>query len=692
MKSCIELKKYYSKNRTGLLSIFIILIAVFAVYANTLQNEFTNWDDGPLIVENLKIRSLDFENVKKIFDYKADGTYQPVRVFSYAIDYHFWGLNPVGYHIHNILLHALAAVLVYLIVLRIVPVLVHSVTASEIGSVQHIAVLTALFFAVHPVHVESVAWLSGRKYVLLSFFAFLSFYCHVLNTQQSKYSWGLGILSLITALLAVFSSPFGVVLPVLFFLYDFCRHPSNNPITMLKQNRVFYLPYGVFLVLAVPKLFSVLIMGSTRDHHMGNPFETLKTMLSVLYDYTRNYLLPFWLNARYPDMVDLPVFYYKIIVSCLFLAGAGVMLVRQVQAREKWALFCFGWMLIAWMPVSNLIPLSTKMADRYVYLASFGVFLWATIAVFHNVPDRFRQVAVKGLWIFLVVCAGLTIERNTVWRNSITLWQDSLKKNPMNIVALTDMGAAYFNRNAPEKALKYYLLAARFYPDHFAVHHNLGLAYMGLKKFEKAAAAFLRDIKNNPQRAKSHILLASAYDALEDPVAAENVYMKALDFAIDDPELQYKAGTFYASRGQYEKALVHFDAALALKPAYPQAWYDKGRVYHEQMLPDDAWTYYLKAISYDPAYPEPYNSLGNIMLAEGEYEKAEEYYHKALSIRPEYPEVLYNLGNGHALRNEFQKALEYYEKALALKPDYEAARHMIDQIQTATASGLPGND
>lgn len=461
---------------------------------------------------------------------------------------------------------------------------------------------------------------------------------------------------------------------------------------MLKQNRVFYLPYGVFLVLAVPKLFSVLIMGSSRNHYMGNPFETLKTMLSVLYDYTRNYLLPLWLNARYPDMFDLPVFYYKSIVSCLFLAGTGVVLVRQVRAREKWSFFCFGWMFLAWMPVSNLIPLSTKMADRYVYLASFGVFLWAIIAVFHNVPHRFRQVTIKGLWVFLVVCAGLTVERNTVWRNSITLWQDSLNKNPRNVVTLTNLGGAYFTRNAPEKALTYYLRAAQLYPNHFAAHHNLGLAYMGLKKFEKAAAAFLRDIENNPERVKSYILLASAYDGLKDLITAEKVYMKALDFAAGDPELLYKVGTFYASRGQYEKALAHFDAALALKPAYPQAWYDKGRVYHEQMLLDDARTNYLKAVSCDPVYPEPYNSLGNIMLAEGKYEKAEEYYHKALSIRPEYPEVLYNLGNGHALRNEFQKALEFYEKALALKPGYEAARQMIDQIRAATASGLPGHD
>jgi protein O-mannosyl-transferase len=672
--------KYSLKARTELFAVLFILVLTFAVYANSLGNQFTNWDDNSLIVNKKEIRSLDFENIKKIFDYKAGGTYQPVRVFSYAIDYHFWGLNPVGYHIHNILLHGLAAVFLYLSLLKVIPQ-IRGMELLDNKSIQYTAFFTALFFAVHPVNVEAVTWLSGRKYVLLSFFSFLSFYLFVKNSVAEKYSIWLSGGSLITAILAVFSSPFGIVLPVIFFLYDYCRDESNNPFFVLKRRLINYLPYLIFVLLAVPKLWTVLVIGSSREHYQGNAVYTLWCMLMVIFDYFRNLIFPAWLNTRYPNYIILTMLHYKIFISLTGFVFLSWCIVRHIKQSRKGLLFCAGWFFISWLPASNIIPISTRMADRYIYIAAIGFFLWVFSIIFIYVNANKRNIAIICIVPFLIVCAGLSIQRNMVWKNSITLWNDSLRKTPRNVLALTNLGGAYFDKGKYKDAIGYYRTAALIKPDHFAVHNNLGAAYMKDGQLKKAEKQYLEDTKINPGRVQSFERLAKIYERLGENEKAIPLYEKVVQLSGEDPEKYYNLASFCAAEGKYEKAIVNFRKAIEIKPDYPEAYYDMGRVFHSTNRIDKAEEHYLKALDFKKDYPEPYNSLGNVMLAKGAYDKAEEYYRKAIEIRPEYPEVYYNMGNGYVLRNDLDTALEYFRKALHFDPGYSSAQQMIDKIE-----------
>jgi protein O-mannosyl-transferase len=667
----IEQKKY---------SVFLILFITFAVYANTLQNEFTNWDDGPLIVNKKEIRSLGFENIKKIFDYKASGTYQPVRVFSYAIDYHFWGLNPVGYHIHNILLHAMAAVFLYLSLLKVIPQ-IRGMELLDNKAIQYTALFTALFFAVHPVNVEAVTWLSGRKYVLLSFFSFLSFYLFVKNSMAERYSIWLSGGSLLTAIFAVFSSPFGVVLPVIFFLYDYCRDESNNPLIVMKKRVIHYLPYLIFVLLAVPKLWTVLVIGSSKEHYQGNAVYTLWCMLKVIFDYVRNLIFPVWLSTRYTDYVALNMIDYKIIISLAGLIILSGWIIWQMKKARKNLLFCAGWVFIFWLPVSNIIPLSIKMADRYIYIAAVGFFLWVVFALFNHFNANKRNIVNICIVSLLIVCAVLSIQRNRTWKNSITLWEDSLKKDPLNVLALTNLGGAYFYKEKYKDAIRFYHRAAVLKPLHFAVHNNLGAAYMKNGQLKKAEAEYLKDIQINPDRLLSYKMLAKIYEEQGDNRNALKFFKKGAKISDGDAELHYDLASLYAAEGDYESAILNFRKAVEIKSDYPEAYYDMGRVFHNINRLDKAEEYYLKALGLKNDYPEPYNSLGNVMLAKGAYDKAEEYYNKALEIRPEYPEVYYNMGNGYVMRNDLETALEYFMQALHFNPGYSAAQQMINKIE-----------
>jgi len=160
---------------------FCVLILVSGgLYLNTIGNLFTNWDDG-MIYQNPSIRDLSWEGLKKIFTLEKGSTYQPVRMLSYAIDYHYWGLNPVGYHITNILFYIFTCVLVYFTFFRLSMSLREKASAYSHGRV---ALFGSFLFAAHPVHVEAVAWLAARKEVLQGFFFFLAFYLYLRGREE----------------------------------------------------------------------------------------------------------------------------------------------------------------------------------------------------------------------------------------------------------------------------------------------------------------------------------------------------------------------------------------------------------------------------------------------------------------------------------------------------------------------------
>ena len=238
----------------GLVLIFIAMLA-FAVYANALGNQFTNWDDNSLIVNNKNIKSLNLKSVIELFDYRSGGTYQPLRELSYALDFYFFKLNPKGYIFHSIVLHAIASMFLYLSLLIIIPKL-KGVDNYVKNNSRFPALFVTLIFVVHPINCEAVVWLSGRKYVLLSFFSFSSLYLYAKGTIGDKQNNFFLSLSIFCVILASLSSPFGVSLPVLFFAYDYSRETSCNPVAMIKKNFFRYLPFGLICALILIFLFN----------------------------------------------------------------------------------------------------------------------------------------------------------------------------------------------------------------------------------------------------------------------------------------------------------------------------------------------------------------------------------------------------------------------------------------------------
>ena len=700
-----------------LLTVSCILLLTILVYANSIENDFTNWDDPGLVIENLSIRSLSVDNLIKMFTPKRGATFQPVRVLSYAIDYHFWELNPVGYHLGNTILHGFAAILLYL---ALTSILKQIRGESFAESNRTISLITALLFAVHPVNVEAVAWVASRKYGLLAFFYFLSFYLFVKSSEKKKRYIGYYSLSVVIYVLALLSSPFSVTLPALLFLYDYCRSTTINLFNTLKQRFYYYLPYGILSICHFLILLTVLSAGpnpGVKSHYAGNPLYTLFTMLRVVYDYLKTLLFPLWLNNRYLDAVSFSFFEYKLIISLFLLLSIAIVIATQVRSRKRLILFCLGWFFITLLPVSNIIPISTKMADRYLYLPAVGLFLLFSVGLNHMVEIWFVQKSKQILIIFLVIplvisLSYLSIQRNKIWANSQTLWEDSLSKAPNNHLAHLSLGEALHNQEKLEEAITHYLKALRLKPSYAEAYNNLGHALSEQGKIQEAISHYNKAIQFRPHYADPHNNLGVALARQGKLEEATGHLNEALRTRPEWLEAHNNLGNALAARGMFDEAIASFSEALRLNPNHAEthnnlavALVQQGRPaeavkhYNEaiRLKPNSAEAHnnlgvalvklgrlqaaivhYVRALQLEPDYAEVHNNMGNVLAKLGKLDKAIDHYAAALQIRANYAEAHNNLGVAHARQGKLDKAIANFSQALRLEPDYVQARTNLE--------------
>jgi tetratricopeptide (TPR) repeat protein len=607
----------FSERKFLTVALCLILLLTAVVYANAIHNDFTNWDDLGLVVENPEIRSLSIGNLKGIFTPKPGKTFQPVRVLSYAIDYYFWRLNPLGYHLGNIALHGFSAVILYLLLGSL---LNQIRPESSLESNRIIALLTSLLFAVHPVNVEAVTWISSRKYGLLAFFYFSSFYFYIKNSEKGRYHKMYYALSIVSYVLSLLSSPFSVTLPAILFLYDYCRIRDMNLYNILKSRLLSYLFY---IVLSISQFIILWNSFTTtpgpepaiKSHEMNNIFYTFLTMLRVLHDYIKNLIFPFWLNNMYIDYTSTSIFEYKVILSLLVIFFLIGILFFQVRADNKLNLFCLGWFVLTWLPVSNIIPISTKMADRYLYLPAVGLFLLFSLSVYNTSHRWFslkaKQFVTVPVVAFLVFSlCYLSIDRNRVWANNQTLWEDSLRKAPAYWVPHMNLGLTMAQQGKVEEATAYYEEALRLNPNSVYTHNNLGVVLL--------------------------------------------------------------------ERGQIDDAISHYVVALRLKSDYAETYNNLGVALFRLGDFDKAIAHYREALRLDPNFGKAHNNLGNALMEQGRFAEAIPHYSKALETKAYYPEAHNNLGAALARQGKLQEAIAQFRKALRLKPDYLQARDNLN--------------
>ena len=577
--------------------ILIIILITIAIYINSLSNDFTNWDDG-MIYKNPTIRELSLKNIKKIFTPSLNHTYQPLRVLSYAIDYHFWGLNPLGYRITNLIFYLLTI----LLIIKITETLLDEWNIKGATNTR-VVFFSSLLFAVHPVHVEVVVWLSARKEVLLSFFFFLSFYFYIKGrmSKVSKVSFFYFLISFLSFVAAFLSKPTAVVFPGVIILYEIIRQ------TMISKEKVSF-PLGVlipFIIISLGgSILLIIIMQNAKGIKPlwgGNIWSNFALVSRTYAIYFKHLFLNSKYAATYPNPYHFKIDFITYLSFFIHLA-IFLIIIWSFKHRKPIILFGFGWYYITMLPTSNIIPISHVIADRYIYLGSYGLILILAFTIEKIYTLNIRNLRpsmakVGAIIIFSSLClfySFITIIQNKVWQNSLTLWMDNVEKYPKSDTALVNLAVVYSKIGEYKKAKELLEKELKILPFDYEAHNNLGVVYQNLKEYPKAAREFVIALKIKPGYPLAWKNLGGLYFELKKYKNAANLFENYLKRYPADSEIHYRLGLVYRKMGQYEKAIKEFKTSIKLTPYITTPYKTLGELYLKDLNDKGKALYYLK--------------------------------------------------------------------------------------------------
>ena len=523
-----------------------IIAAVFLVYANALNGNFV-WDDVGLITRNPLIGNLaHFSDIFKtdLFYGQTDNIfYRPLQNVSYMVDYHFWKDNPFGYHLTNVLIHSLVAFCWFLFIFMI-------------SENHQLSFLTAILFALHPAHTEAVAYISGRADLMASLFILLALgaYAGYRKTSQSHFL-GLSALSFVLALL---SKEIALIYMPLVFLYDAlygvfpgCRGEKRKKIIMA---------YIVFAVIYFLYFFWRYHLGLVSRG--GLISATAQTRAVLFFKAFLIYLgiicWPVDLHMERGLSADVDTLFF---LSVLSFFAFIVFLVSAYKKHSKLHFFACMWVLINYLPVSNIYPLNAPVAEHWIYLTSLGGFVLLAGGLVRM--SRGKSAALFILVVPIILMLGcLTVKQNKVWMDAKTLYGYLLRFHPENTRVFNNLGEIYIleknyelaeetlrkileiNPNDPaalvnlavvcedtgrlNEAIDFYQRSIGDHRGHYVAMYNLALLYQKTGRPEEAIDMYLKSIEANPRHASSYFNLGNIYDTLGNINRARQYWQDAL--------------------------------------------------------------------------------------------------------------------------------------------------------------------
>ena len=421
----------------------ILLIITLLTYQSVLSHDFIlNWDDEDYVLLNNAVRGITPEHLKEAFSSNYVGNFAPVQIVSYMLDYQLWGLDPADFHRSNIIIHAINGILFYLLLIRcrLTPVA---------------AFAAAFIFLVHPVQVETVAWISQRKNVLAMQFFLCALHAYVTCRDKGDYQRAWYYFSMVFFLLSLLSKSVTVVFPAVLLLYDYCFHDKPFKKFFLLNKIPFALLSGATVIITM--VFHLAEMdGALIDHPGLTHLSTTYTMLPVIVSYVQDCLAPLSLSPFYA--VDIKTSLDREVVisaaALLLLCATGWRLYRTNRRSFFWYVLFF----VCLLPVSQVIPLVTLKNDRYLYFPMLGFAAFAGGGIFTAVQSlnniACRHAALSVLTILLLGMPVFTREQAEIWKDDLTLWGHAIQHDPDNQVGWIMLLKGHTRRGNSKEAIE----------------------------------------------------------------------------------------------------------------------------------------------------------------------------------------------------------------------------------------------
>jgi len=568
------------KRQNNWIWLAAILVLTFIVFFPTLNNALTNWDDPHYLNDNPLIRKLNAENIKRIFTEVFFGNYQPLHIFSYAIEYHFYKLNPAGYHTTSVLMHLVVTALVYRFIFLM-------------SGNTSIALITALLFGIHPLHVESVAWAAERKDLLYAMFFLgsLNLYLrYIQSNQKIKYI----IFAFLFFLLSILSKAMASSLPPVLILIDF--YFGRKFSWKLVAEKI------PFFALALLFGFVAANTATTTGQvslHVFNLFERILFANLNLLTYTAKLILPVQLSAfyPYPARIDGHLPYYCYVAPFVVL-GILVLIIRSMR-KTKVILFGAGFFVACIFLVLQLFPVGpTIISERYTYISSIGFFFIVAWSIHELVLKRpkTKTVVYVALAAYCLFLSATTYARCDVWKDSITLWSNVLEQFPNVGVALNNRGNIYGKEKGDlDRALADFNRSIQFDPLYENAYVNRGIVYCIRGKFDLAIPDFDKALQLKPDYFDAKYNRGIAYTQTNQLEKAIADFTELESANKNDERILMSRGRAYAIAKKYDEALRDFNRAIELNPEYAEAYYNRASALYNKGMFKEAYADVLES-------------------------------------------------------------------------------------------------
>jgi len=600
---------------------FLIAIVGLLVYSNTFNVPF-HFDDILNIVKNYRLKDLNTF-------WPPSGT-RWLGFLTLALNYHLGGLNVTGYHIVNLAIHILNAILVYLLVVFTfrtpyfkVSVISASVsnqpnqfTLSTFKPLNYLPLFIALIFVAHPIQTQAVTYIVQRFTSLATMFYLLSLVMYIkwreskgqraegkeqqaMSNEQRVKSYApssmLYAVSLFSAILAMKTKEISFTLPIIIVLYEFMFFQGK-----IKRRILFLMPI-ILTMLIIP----LSIIGT--DKPIGDAIGELReaaqeteeiprwsylfTQFRVIVTYIRLIFFPINQNLDYDYPIYHSFFNPEVFLSFLFLLTIFSFAVYLLYVKHytlsasRFLSFGIFWFFITLSVESSIIPIRDVINEHRLYLPSLGIIIVFVLTTFYvlrlviRAPLRSLTITCLLLTTIIIALSMAAYQRNAVWQDEMSLWEDVVRKSPQKAKGHYNLGIAYYNKGLTDMAIEHYQIALRLKPDYVKAHNNLGNAYKDKGMTDKAIEHYQVALKLNPDYAEAHMNMANDYD----------------------------------DKGMTDKAIEHYQIALRLKPDYAEAHYNLGVTYGRIGLLDKAIKEYQTALRLNPGHKLSENSLNRIL-------------------------------------------------------------------------------
>jgi protein O-mannosyl-transferase len=656
-------------QRIQIIVLGLVLLATFLPFSPSLKHSFFRLDDDGHVGENASIRGLDGAHLKAMFTRRQLKIYVPLTYLSYALEYKFFADQPFIYHLDNLLLHLGVTALVFLL-------------GRRWGLSLWAAAMGSLLFGIHPMHVESVAWITERKDVLYSLFYLLALYHYQNYIEGRKAQEEFGTESGISgsqqqgraatqshwrvktmtayfctigfALLSILAKPMALSLPLIFFVCDWFQGRRCDKTLFLEKIPHFLI---VIPIAAMTYLLHARVPGRA-------PIEGVLVWIWTLTFYIKTFffpavLFPAWVLPR-PVSVFEPT--YSLAVA-IFLV---MVLSLYVYRKERWFIFAFLYFFFSIFFLLRYDDLwdANIVADRFMYLPCLGLCLWLGFSAERALrwvwrrPLVWRVGTASLCMIIMLSLFAKTYFQTKLWGDDFQLWNDGIKHFPKSFFAFHSRGNIYLDQKDYDSAISDFSQAIRLRPDYASAYSNRGLAYYNL---------------------------GNKTLALED-------FNKSLGLNASQDFVYVNRGLVYTDIGKYDLAIQDLNEAIKLNPDNAYAYNNRGRLYFTERQYDLALTDFNKALELKKDLVKAYVSRGNVFLVKKMTGEALRDYNKALQYDPNYAGAYYNRSLLYYSQKDFALAWEDAQKAkiLGFAISAEYLQNISRIVDRASSSGAEG--